>query len=191
MAGVPTVPDLTIKRAMFVQEYLVDLNAAQAAIRAGYAVDSASAEGSRLLADVRVSAAIQKAMSDRAERTMVTQDRVVAELAKLGFSNMLDYITVPSSGEPYVDLTAMTRDQAAALADFTVEEQTTSGRDPVTTKRVKIKLADKRAALVDLGKHLNMFKERVEISGPDGGAVQLEAVRNRLTDRLTKIAGKA
>ena len=152
--------ELTVKRAMFVQEYMVDLNATQAAIRAGYAAESASVEGCRLLADAKVAFAVQSAMETRAARLGITQDRVLAELGKLAFSNMLDYITVPETGDAYVDLTSMTRDQAAALADFTVEEYT-EGRGPEARdiKRVKIKLADKRAALVDLGKHLGTFKD--------------------------------
>jgi phage terminase small subunit len=170
---------LTVRRAMFVQEYLVDLNATQAAIRSGYAADSASVEGCRLLADARVLIAIQQAMNARAARLGVTQDRIVAELEKLGFSNMMDYISVPEVGDPFVDLSALTRDQAAALTEVTVEEQTSSGRDPVTTKRVRIKVADKRAALVDLGKHVGMFKDRLEVTGADGAPlVQIYLPKN-------------
>ena len=181
---------LTVKRAMFVQEYLVDLNATQAAIRAGYAPDSASVEGCRLLADAKVEAAVQEGMNARAARLAISQDRVAAELGKLGFSNMLDYLSVPEEGDPSIDLTGMTRDQAAALTEFTVEEQTTGrDRDRVTTKRVRIKLADKRAALVDLGRHLGMFKERVELTGKGGGPVEIESARERITRRLAGLAG--
>ncbi|MGI4802893.1 MAG: terminase small subunit [Janthinobacterium lividum] len=157
---------LTVKRAMFVQEYLVDLNATQAAIRAGYAADSASVEGCRLLADAKVAAALAEAMEVRAVRIGISQDRIAAELSKLGFSNMLDYLTIPEDGDVSVDLTKLTRDQAAALAEVTTEEVTTGGGDNrQTTKRVKIKLSDKRAALVELGRHVGMFRDKVEHSG--------------------------
>ncbi len=176
---------LTIKRAMFVQEFLVDLNGAQAATRAGYAAASAKVESCRLLADEKVVAAIQDAMDARAVRIGISQDRVAVELAKLGFSNMLDYITVPDDGDVAVDLTGMTRDQAAALSEVTTEEVTTGGgSNTQTTKRVKIKLADKRAALVDLGRHLGMFKERVEVTGKDGGPVEVESARERIARRI-------
>lgn len=164
---------LTVRRAMFVQEYLVDLNGTKAAIRSGYAPESAHVEASRLLSDAKVGAAVQEAMDHRAARLGVTQDRVVAELAKLGFANMMDYITVPEGGDAFVDLTTMTRDQAAALAEFTVEEYV-EGRGPESrdVKRLKVKLVDKRAALVDLGRHIGMFKTSVELSAPGGGPVE-------------------
>lgn len=181
---------LTIKRAMFVQEFLVDLNGTQAAIRSGYAPASANVESCRLLADDRVVAAIQEAMDARAARIGISQDRVAIELAKLGFSNMLDYIDVPDDGDVAVNLTGMTREQAAALSEVTTEEVTTGGgANTQTTKRVKIKLADKRAALVDLGRHLGMFKERVELTGKDGGPVEVESARERIARRIAGIAG--
>jgi phage terminase small subunit len=170
---------VTPKQALFVQEYLVDLHATKAAIRAGYSAKTAHVIGPENLDKPEIQAAVQLAMDARAARTGVTADRVVAELAKLGFSNMMDYISVPEFGDPFVDLTKLTRDQAAALTEVTVEEVTTGGRDPVTTKRVKIKVADKRAALVDLGKHLLMFKDRLEVTGADGAPlVQIYLPKN-------------
>lgn len=71
---------MTPKQERFVTEYLVDLNATQAAIRAGYAEKSAAAEGSRLLANATVSAAVQKAMARRSERTEATQDYVLTSI---------------------------------------------------------------------------------------------------------------
>jgi len=154
---------LTPKQARFVEEYLVDLNATQAASRAGYSPRTANEQGARLLAKASVSAAIQAAQAKRSERTEITADRVLTELAKLGFANMADYLKVGPSGDPILDFSALTRDQAAALVEVTVEDFVDGrGEDAREVKRVKFKLADKRAALVDLGRHLGMFINRNE-----------------------------
>ena len=83
---------LTPKQARFVQEYLIDLNAAQAAIRAGYSAKTARVIGHEILSKPDIAAAIKKAMAERAERTRLTGDMVVDELRKIGFANMADYM---------------------------------------------------------------------------------------------------
>lgn len=164
---------LTPRQAAFVAEYLIDLNATQAAVRAGYSAKTAHAAGPRLLANVGVQQAIQTGQVARSTRTQVTADAVVSELAKLGFANMLDYIQIGPEGTAGIDLRALTREQAAAIVELTTED--TYDRDGNLTRRNKIKLADKRAALVDLGKHLGLFRENniavamvVNISADDG-----------------------
>ncbi len=82
---------LTDKQKRFVQEYLVDLNATQAAIRAGYSERNADKIGSELLGKTRVSTAIQLAMEERKQRTKITQDMVIEELKKIGFADAADY----------------------------------------------------------------------------------------------------
>lgn len=156
---------LTKKQKVFVDEYLVDLNSTQAAIRAGYSAKTANAAGPRLLVNVSVQAAIQAAMRKREQRTEITQDNVLRELAKLGFANMADYMEVGETGEPRLNFANLDRDKKAALTEVTVD--TIGGPEGAITK-VKFKLADKRAALVDIGKHLGMFRDKVELSGPDG-----------------------
>lgn len=154
------------KRGRFVEEYLIDLNATQAAIRAGYSARSAEVTGHRLLRDAKVAAAIAEAQTERSARTEITADRVLTELAKIGFSNMADYMRAGPDGDPYLDFSALTRDQSAALQEVTVEDfKDGRGEDARDVRRIKFKLADKRAALVDIGKHLGMFVDRVEHSG--------------------------
>jgi len=105
----------------------------------------------------------------------VTQERVVAELAMLGFSNMADYLKCVEGGDPYFDYAGLTRDQAAALSEVTVETYVEGkGKDAESVKRVKFKLADKISALDKLGRHLGMFKE-----GGEGGSgnVDRELIR--------------
>jgi len=160
---------MNTRQAMFVQEYLVDLNATQAAIRAGYSAKTAYAQASRLLSDVKIAAAVTEAKAKRSERVGVSADNVLAELAKLGFANMADYMKPTPSGDPRLDFSALTRDQSAALTEVTVEDFVEGrGEDARDVRRVKFKLADKRAALVDIGKHLGMFIDRHEMTGKDG-----------------------
>lgn len=167
---------LTPKQARFVEEFVVDLNATQAAIRAGYSAKTAADIGRQLLRKTPVARAISERQRAISERIGVTAERVVEELAKIGFANMSDYMKVGEDGDPYLDFSGLTRDQAAALSEVTVEDfKDGRGEDARDVRRIKFKLHDKRAALVDLGKHLGMFKEKVEVSGPDGGPIQTEA----------------
>lgn len=144
---------LTAKQRVFVQEYLIDLCATRAAIRAGYSPKRADAIGHENLRKPEIKAAIQEAMEQREARTQVTADAVVIELAKIGFANMQDYLR---EGFTLHDIQDIPRDQAAAIQEVTIDETVTD--DGVTLRRVKFKLLDKRAALVELGKHLGIFE---------------------------------
>ncbi|WP_213469940.1 terminase small subunit, partial [Paenibacillus dendritiformis] len=88
---------LTAKQKAFVQEYLIDLNATQAAIRAGYSAKTARKIGQENLTKPDIQKAIQEAMDARAKRTEITADRVLQELAKIGFANITDYLRVSTS----------------------------------------------------------------------------------------------
>jgi phage terminase small subunit len=151
------------KQQRFIDEYLVDLNAAAAARRAGYSARTARAIGYEHLTKPHIQAALTEAMNARARRTEITADRVLQELALIGFANMADYMRAGPAGDPVLDFSALTRDQAAALVEVTVEDFVDGrGEDARAVRRVKFKLADKRAALVDMGKHLGMFIERIK-----------------------------
>lgn len=174
---------ITPKQQRFVDEYLIDLNATQAAIRAGYSAKTAEQQGPRLLGNVGVAAAISEGRARIAAKLEITQERVVAELAKIGFANMADYMRAGPDGDPFLDFSKLTRDQAAALAEVTVEDfKDGRGEDARDVRRVKFKLADKRAALVDIGKHLGMFKDRVELSNPEGEEFRVATITRRIID---------
>lgn len=157
---------LSPKQARFVSEFLVDLNGKAAAIRAGYSEKSAIQIASNLLAKAEVKAAVAAGRAKVAAKLEVTAEAVVAELAKLGFANMSDYMRVDSDGAPRLDFARLTRDQAAALTEITVEEFVTATGEldeddkPIMApvRKTKFKLADKRAALCDLGRHLGIFE---------------------------------
>lgn len=176
---------MTPKQARFVEEYLIDLNATQACIRAGYSAKTADRIGPELLGKTCVAEAIQKAKDARSVRTEITQDMVLKELALLGFSNMQDYMKAGPDGDPYLDFSNLSRDQAAALTEVTVEDYTDGrGEDARDVKRIKFKLADKRAALVDIGKHLGMFPTtaKMEHSGPGGGPIPIQKIEAVIVD---------
>lgn len=156
----------TPKQNRFAEEYIIDLNATQAAIRAGYSPNTANEQGARLLTKVSVQTEIQSAIEARSRRTEITADKVLAELAKIAFANMQDYMTVNSDGSAYMDLSSLTREQAAAIQELNCETYTEQDGDterPV--KKARIKLTDKRGALVDVGKHLGMFTEKLQHEG--------------------------
>lgn len=98
---------LTEKQKAFVREYLVDLNATQAAIRAGYSKKNADRIGPELLGKTCVSAAVSEALQKRAERTEITQDKVLEEIARYAFkeaSDALDSDFKHTSKTKYIDM---------------------------------------------------------------------------------------
>ena len=92
---------LTAKQQRFVEEYLIDLNATQAAIRAGYSPKTANEQGARLLANASVQEAIAKAMAERSRRTGISQDRVIQELARIAFVNPKNIIDFEDASGVY------------------------------------------------------------------------------------------
>jgi phage terminase small subunit len=111
-----------------------------------------------------------KNQSSAAGLPQLSAESVLVELMRLGFANMLDYLDF-KDGKPRVDLSRLTRDQGCAIAEVNVTTRQERGKDAEVTQ-VRFKLADKRQALVELGKHLGVFKERVE--PPAAGASRLD-----------------
>lgn len=199
--------DLTPKQARFVQEYLVDLNATQAATRAGYSSRTAEQQGHQLLKVTSVAAAIEKAMARRSARTEITQDKVLRELAKIGFT---DLSAVVSWGSKEIavgyddegkqlppaqlgDAVLVRHEFAPFVEAVPSEELADEARGAVaevslTKDGIRIKMHDKRAALQDIGRHLGMFKDKVEHSGPNGEPIQTEAVTRTHKDRAKAMA---
>lgn len=149
---------LTAKQKLFCDEYLIDLNATQAAIRAGYSVDSAGDIGSENLKKPDIRARIEKAMAERSKRTGINAERVLIELAKIGLVNAADVINF---NEATVSEGATREDLAAVQS---VKVKTMTGENGDMTER-EVKLYDKTKALELLGKHLGLFKDKLEIEG--------------------------
>jgi phage terminase small subunit len=155
----------SIRQQIFAKEYVIDLNGTRAAIAAGYSEKGADVRASELLGNSRVKRLIDQYVTKRASKLEIKADKVLEELARLGFANMHDYIKVQDS-DAYIDFSALTRDQAAAIQEITVEEYTEGkGEDKRNIKRTKFKLHDKRGPLELIGKNLKMFTDKVEHSG--------------------------
>ena len=154
------VRKLTDKQAAFVAEYLVDLNATQAAIRAGYSERTAYRIGAELLQKTSVAEAIAAGQAKRAQRVEITADRVVAELAKIAFADPRDLMEWGPDGVKLKASADLNEEQAASVAE--VSETTTKDGGSL-----KLKKHDKVKALELLGRHMGMFKDKVEneISG--------------------------
>lgn len=144
---------LTDKRARFVEEYLVDLNATQAAVRAGYSANTAYSQGERLLKNVEVQAAISERRSKLSAVTEVTQERIVGEYARMAFYDPASIAGQPMSGP--ADIANLPEEVRRAIVGW--------GWDKAGN--FTLKLADKNAALTNLGRHLGMFTDKVEHSG--------------------------
>lgn len=167
---------MTKKQKLFCDEYLIDLNATQAAIRAGYSPDTAKAIGSENLTKPDIRTHIDRAMAERSKRTGVNADRVVMELAKIAFINAADVINADD---------ATLRDDAApedTAAIQSVKVKTIPTKDGEGIER-EIKMADKIKALELLGKHLGMFKDKLELSG------SLDSEKTKLDDLLQQMRG--
>ena len=181
-------PNAPTFRQRFVTEYMVDRNATQAAIRAGYSPRSAGQQGSALLKRHEVRSAIDALEAELAAATGLSAKRVLDELALIGFSNLADFMRATPSGDLVPDFSNLTRDQAAALTEVVVEEYTMGkGKTAQDVKRTRFKLADKRAALVDLGKHLGMFVHRV--GNPDGSPLTPSIIQVHLVEPDGTVVG--
>ena len=156
----------TPKQQRFIEEYPVDFNGTQAAIRAKYSKKTAGQAATRLLKNVHIQAAIQKRVGKLTAKADVSVERILAELSKIGFANLGDYFRISDEGEPFIDLSDITEEQSAALSEIVVEDFT-DGRGPNSrdVRRVKIKMLDKCPALDKLGKYLGMFIDRVRVEG--------------------------
>lgn len=160
---------LTLRAERFVTEYLVSGNATAAAKAAGYSPRSAEVQGSRLLSNVKIAAAVAASREAALKRADLTLDDIIQEARKIAFANMQDYLRVGPDGDPVLDWSALSRAQAAALMEVTVEDFTDGrGEDAREVRKVKFKLADKLKALISLGQHLGGFGSKVEVSGPGG-----------------------
>lgn len=147
---------LTKKQKTFVEEYLIDLNATQAAIRAGYSVDTAAVIGCENLMKPNIQQEIAKAMAERSKRTGVNQDRIVLELARLAFVNMTD--VVDDKGK--IKDTA-TEDDLSCIESIKYKH---SDSETGYSVEREVKIGSKLKALELLGKHLGMWNDKFDVN---------------------------
>ena len=182
---------------MFCDEYLIDLNATRAykaAYRSCKKDETARTNGSRLLTNANIKAYIGERMEEREKRTEITQDKVLKELAKIGFANATDYAKIV---EKEYEVDKYDSDGAVAgkeLKTLTVVElelteniEESKHAAISSIKRgangIEVKLNDKVKALELIGKHLGMFVDKVEHSGHlDTGMGKLDSILEQLKE---------
>jgi phage terminase small subunit len=147
---------LTEKQVAFCREYLVDLNATAAAVRAGYSEATANQQGPRLLGDDRIQEEIQRLMGERSQRVEVKADRVVEELAAMAFYD--PGVLGAANPQSPADIAALPEEVRRAIVGWSYDR----------AGRFTIRLAAKTTALELIGRHLKMFTDRTEHTGPDG-----------------------
>ena len=165
---------LTPKQKIFADEYLIDLNATRAYKVAYPRVrneETAAAAGARLLRNVKVAAYISERMQERQKRTEVTQDRVIEELAAIAFAKATDFVQISHGNVILTDTSKLSENQIKAIAGIK------EGKNGI-----ELKLNDKEKALELLGRHLGMFKDKLEVTG-------LEAEQTKLDDLIRQMRG--
>lgn len=151
---------ITPRHQRFVDEYLIDLNATRA-YKSIYDCSDRTAQstGWKFLRKPAIQKAIQRAMKERQQRCHVDQDRIIKELAKIAFANIRDIMSWNQHGVTLKDSNELQEPDAAAIAEVSVTFNEYGGN-------VKVRMHDKRAALVDLGNHLGIFEKRAEVKDP-------------------------
>ena len=166
-------PKTTPKQRRFAEEYLVDLNAKQAAIRAGYSARTAKEQAHQLLAKPQVQALIQNAQRARSERTQIDADWLLRRLADQADANLADLFNADGSMKAVVDWPEVWRKGLVAGVEV-FEEFAGTGKDRVQVGWVrKVKLVDRLKGLELIGRHVvvGAFRDKVEHSGPAGGPI--------------------
>lgn len=174
---------LTPKQQRFCEEYLIDLNATQAAIRAGYSERTANEQGARLLANVSIKCVLDEAIQDRAEKTEITAERVLKEISIMAFydpaaimieigevdPDLADGISVSDDGKIYGlrgagDIRRLPENVRRAIVGWGYDRN----------QNFTVKLADKSKALDQLARHLSLYNDKLEVNGLDALAERLE-----------------
>lgn len=175
---------LTDKQQAFVAEYLIDLNATQAAIRAMYSRKTAYSVGQENLKKPEIQIAIQKEMEKREKRTEITQDRVLEQYARLAFFDIRKLYKEDGSLKPIHELDDESATAVAGIESF--EKYDSDGVPEGILK--KIKLTDRRAALCDVARHLGMFTDKHDHTSSDGSMSPVPVVDMSKISRDERIA---
>ena len=189
-----TAERLTARQSRFIEHYVADpnRNAYQAALKAGYS-EWAAKRASDLLANPHIAAEINRKLKLIEVKSEVTVASVLQELARLGFSNMGDYMRVTSDGQAYVDLSNLTPAQWAAIEEVQTEEYKQGrGEDARDIIKTKIKLASKNVALTTIAKYLGMLHDKLEVvhKYEEMNGATLAAKRTEIAEKRAAVAAR-
>jgi len=151
------IVQLSPKRERFCQEYIIDLNETQAAIRSGYSEKTAGQQGARLFKDVNIKARIDQLLAERAKRCEVRQDDVIAELKRLGFSDMRNLAEWNSVQVKLKDSSELSDSDAACVESVSQTVSKDGGS-------LSIKLHSKTKSLELLARHLGILHDKVDLT---------------------------
>lgn len=153
---------LTAKEKLFAKFYVADMNTSEAVLKAGYRMtkESSYVQGCVLLKKPKIQEEIARLQAALVKRTEITAERVIAEMAKIAFSNIGGLFDPKTGNLKKVD--QMDPNDLAAVSGISIDDLGGTGRQSITTK--KIRMYDKIRALEKLGLHLGLFKEKPETS---------------------------
>lgn len=167
------------RQERFVQELVKGNSGREALRRAGFS--PSPGHSSRLLRRPDIQQRYEELAGAAMRHTEVTAVRVINEIAAIAFANMIDFITFDADGKPQASLAKLSREQTAALVEFSAD-----------TRRVRFKLADKLEALAHLGKMLGLFRERMELSGTGGAPIETREISDfEAARRIAFVLAKA
>jgi phage terminase small subunit len=177
------------KRQRFVEEYLVDLNAKEATIRAGYSTKGAKQQGHRLLSDPEIAAAVKAAQKAQVKRIRMTADDVLVGLAEIASVDIADIFDEDNALRPLRSIPAHVRKAIAGIEVEELFEGRGKDREHIGRNR-KLKLSDKVRALEILARHHKLLTEKVELTGADGGPIA-HALTEMSEEQLRALAGQS
>lgn len=173
----------------FAQELASGKTATEAFRIAGYRPNDGNC--GRLKKKEQISTRVAEILDGAARRVEITRAKVLEELSRIGFANMIDYVRTTDAGDVYVNLSALDRERAAPIQEVVVDTYVEGrGEEAREVKRTRFKLADKRAALVDIAKINGWVIDKHEHSGKDGGPIETREV-SALDEVNRRISGLA
>ncbi|KEO81048.1 hypothetical protein EL26_22990 [Tumebacillus flagellatus] len=163
---------MTPKQQRFVDEYLLDLNATQAAVRAGYSVKTAEQQGYQLLQKPSVREAVDRALAARSARVQIDADWVLLRLIKLADFDLRDFAWLET-------VTVQAKQKDGSVVEYQVQEvrfnENFDGKIAGALSKgkdgLKMELPDRVQVLKLIGQHLGMFKEKVEATVEHSGTI--------------------
>ncbi|MCR4300613.1 MAG: terminase small subunit [Sulfuricaulis sp.] len=183
---------LNPRQQRFVDEYLKDLNATQAAIRAGYSEATANQQGPRLLVHVGVQSAIAAGQRALSEQAGVTVERIIRELAAIAFANLRDVVTWDGDALYLKPSAELDTASASAIKKVKQTRTITRGKNDFEQEREQreVELHDKQRALELLGRHFGMFREQVDITLIESLAQQMGLSKDEILREAESILRK-
>jgi len=180
---------LTVKQENFIREYLVDLNATQAAIRAGYSAKTANVIGPENLAKPCIAERIKQAIDARQEKTEITAERVLQELANIAFSNVEDFFeSVSYSDEEDEELAGQGRKYHQLKSDFLKSPRIAAVQSiEPGAYGAKLKMADKMKALEMISRHLGIFNADTSQKPENNNVIDLSGISSEKLRQLQKV----